>query len=64
MKMTVEQSVEWELERKLKHSEEICPNATLSTTNLSWTDLGSNPDRRSGKPATNRLNYGTAPGKT
>jgi hypothetical protein len=30
-----------------------CPSAT-------WPDLGSNPGRRDGKPATNRLNYGAA----
>jgi hypothetical protein len=45
---------------KLKYSEKTCPNATLFTTNPAWPDLGSNPSRRSGKPATNRLNYGTA----
>jgi hypothetical protein len=33
------------------------PSATLSTT---WPDLGSNPGRCSGKPATNCLRYGTA----
>jgi hypothetical protein len=27
---------------------------TLSTTNLTWTDLGSNPDVRVERPATNR----------
>jgi hypothetical protein len=32
----------------------------LSTTNLTWPDLDSNPGRRSEKPATNRLTYGTA----
>jgi hypothetical protein len=32
----------------------------LSTTNPSWTDTGSNPGRRGGKPATNRLSYGAA----
>jgi hypothetical protein len=28
-----------------------CPIATLSTTNPTWTDPGSNPGLRSGKPA-------------
>jgi hypothetical protein len=28
-----------------------CPNATLSTTNLTWTDLGSNPGLRGERPA-------------
>jgi hypothetical protein len=37
-----------------------CPNATLSTTNLTWTDLGSNPGLRGERPATNRLSHGTA----
>jgi hypothetical protein len=26
----------------------ICPSATLSTTNPTWTDLGSNPGPRDG----------------
>jgi hypothetical protein len=39
---------------------ETCPSATLSTTNPTWTDTGSNPGLRSGRPATNRLNRGTA----
>jgi hypothetical protein len=38
-----------------------CPSATLSTTNTTWTDLGSNPGLRGGRPATNRLSHGTAP---
>ena len=29
-----------------------CPSATLSTTNVAWTDLGSNPGLRGGPPAT------------
>jgi hypothetical protein len=33
----------------------------LSTTNPTWPDLGSSLGRRGGKPATNRLSYGTAP---
>jgi hypothetical protein len=35
-------------------------NATLSTTNPTWRYLGSNSGRHGGKPATNRLSYGTA----
>jgi hypothetical protein len=46
---------------KPKYSENTYPSATLSTTNPTWPDLGSNPGRRGGKPATNRLSYGTAP---
>jgi hypothetical protein len=37
----------------------ICPSATLSTTNPTWTDPGSNPDLRGGMPATNRLGHDT-----
>jgi hypothetical protein len=47
-------------QRKPKYSEKTCPNATLSTTNPTWSDLGSNRGYRDGKPATNRLSYGTA----
>jgi hypothetical protein len=43
-----------------KYSEETCPSTTLSTTNPTWLDLGSNPGRHSRKPATNRLSCGTA----
>jgi hypothetical protein len=45
---------------KPKYSEKTCPKATLSTTNPTWFDLGSNPGRCGGKPATNSLSYGTA----
>jgi hypothetical protein len=45
-------------QRKPKCSENTCPSATLSTTNPTWPDPGSNPGRRGGKPATNRLSYG------
>jgi hypothetical protein len=45
---------------KPKYSQKTCPSAALSTTNPIWLDLGWNRDRRSGKPATNRLSYGTA----
>jgi hypothetical protein len=36
------------------------PSATLSTTNPTWTDPGSNPGLRDGRPAANRLSHGTA----
>jgi hypothetical protein len=49
---------EWQ--GKPKYSEKTCPRATLSTTNPTWPDPSSNPGRRGGKPATNRLSYGTA----
>jgi hypothetical protein len=45
---------------KPKYSEKTCLSATLSTTNPTWPDLGSNPGRRHGKPANNCLNYDTA----
>jgi hypothetical protein len=37
-----------------------CPSATLSTTNPTWSDPGSNLGLRDGRPAANRLSYGTA----
>jgi hypothetical protein len=45
---------------KPKYSEKTCPSATLSTTNPTWRDPGSNTGHRGGKPATNRLSYGPA----
>jgi hypothetical protein len=39
---------------KPKYSEKTCP------TNPTWLNLGLNPGRRGGKPATNRLSYGPA----
>jgi hypothetical protein len=45
---------------KPKYSEKTCQSATLSRTNPTWPDPGSNPGRRGGKPATNRLSYGAA----
>jgi hypothetical protein len=44
---------------KPKYSEKTCSSATLSTTNPTLPDLGSNPSRRGGKSSTNRLSYGT-----
>jgi hypothetical protein len=38
---------------------EICPNATLCTTNRTQNDLGPNSRRHGEKLATNRLSYGT-----
>jgi hypothetical protein len=37
-----------------------CPSATLSTTNLTWIDPGSNPGLRGERPATSRLSHGMA----
>jgi hypothetical protein len=47
-------------QQKPNYSEKTCPIATSSTTNPTWSDLGSKPVRRSGKPATNHLSYVTA----
>jgi hypothetical protein len=43
-----------------KYSEKTCLSDTLSTTNPTLSDLGSNPGLRGTKPATNLLRYGTA----
>jgi hypothetical protein len=59
MMMNVEQSVEWELAGETEILGEN-PSVTLSTTNPTWPDLGSNPGSHGGKPVTNRLSYGTA----
>jgi hypothetical protein len=45
---------------KPKYSEKTCLSTTLSTTNPTWYDLGSNMGRRGGNPVTNRLSYDTA----
>jgi hypothetical protein len=45
---------------KPKYSEETCISDILSTKNPTWFDPGSKPGRRVGKPASNRLSYGTA----
>jgi hypothetical protein len=45
---------------KPKYLEKTWRSANLSTTNPTPPDPGSNPGRRSGKPATNRLSYGAA----
>lgn len=37
-----------------------CPSATLSTTQITWTDLKSNSSVPSDGPQTNRLSRGTA----
>jgi hypothetical protein len=44
---------------KPKYSEETRPIYALSTKNPTRLDSGSNPGRRSGKPANNRVVYGT-----
>jgi hypothetical protein len=49
-------------QEKPKYSEKTFPSATLSTINPTWPDLGSNPDRRFGKLATNLMSDFTAYG--
>jgi hypothetical protein len=49
---------------KPKYSEKTCPSATLSTTNPTWLDPGSNPGRRDRKPATNRFELWRGLGST
>jgi hypothetical protein len=46
--------------KKPTYSGKTCASATLSTTNPTWTDPGSNPGVRGERPATNRLSHGTA----
>jgi hypothetical protein len=43
---------------KPKYSQKTCPSSTLSTTYSTWRDVGSNPGRRGGTPATHRLSCG------
>jgi hypothetical protein len=38
----------------------ICPSATLSITNSTWTEPGANPGVRGQRQATNGLSHGTA----
>jgi hypothetical protein len=49
---------------KRRYSEKTCPSTTLSTTNPTWPDPGSNPGRRGAKPLTNRLVCGAAQCRT
>jgi hypothetical protein len=56
------QSVEWELSGEAEILGKNLPQCHFFTPNLTWPDLGSNLDRRGGKPATNRLSYDTALG--
>jgi hypothetical protein len=56
--------MEWNWQGKTEVlGEKTCPSATLSTTNPTQTDPGSNPGLRGGRQATNRLSHGTAYGQ-
>lgn len=42
--------------RQNRHARiKACPNGTISAANLTWTDLGLNPDLRGQRPVSNRL---------
>jgi hypothetical protein len=56
--MIMEKLVEW-LAGETEVLGETCPSAALSTTNPTCPDA--NLGRRGGKPASNRLSYGTTP---
>jgi hypothetical protein len=43
-----------------KTQRNTCPSATFGTTNLTWTDLGSNQVLRGNRPVTNLLTHRTA----
>jgi hypothetical protein len=49
-------------DRVMEHRWNEIISATLSTTNRTWTDLGSNPGLRDERSATNRLSHGTVTG--
>jgi hypothetical protein len=43
-----------------EYSEKTWPSAAFFATNTTRLDQGSNPGRRGGRPANNRLSYDTA----
>jgi hypothetical protein len=47
---------------KQKYSDKTHPSATLSTTNPTWPDPGSNPGHHGGMPVINCLSYGAVLG--
>jgi hypothetical protein len=57
--MSVEQSVEWELAGKTEVLGENLPQRYFVHHRSHMTRPGIEPGRRGGKPATNRLSYGT-----
>jgi hypothetical protein len=61
MKMIVEKQMECRLAGETQVLRENLPQRHFCPSqNPTWLDQGSNPGRRGGKPATNRLSYGAA----
>jgi hypothetical protein len=61
MKMIVEKQMKCRLAGETEVLGENLPQLHFCTSqNPTWPDPGLNPDRRGGKPATNRLSYGEA----
>jgi hypothetical protein len=58
MRVTVEQLVEWRLAGETEVLGENLPQRHFVHHKSHLPDLGLNPGRRGGKPATNRLSYG------
>jgi hypothetical protein len=53
--------VEWNWQGKIEVlGVKTCASGTLSTTNPTWTERGSNPGLLGERPTTNRLSHGTA----
>jgi hypothetical protein len=54
-------TVEWYIDGENRRTRrKTCPSATLSTTNPTWIDPGTNPGLRGERLATNDLSHGTA----
>jgi hypothetical protein len=56
--MNMEHFLERELAGETKYLEKTFPNTALSTTNFTWRDLKSNPEYRSGNPASGSFEQG------
>jgi hypothetical protein len=59
--MVMENLVQWRLAGETEVLGENLPqHRFVHHKSTTWPDPGSNPGRRGGKPATNRLSYGAA----